>query len=148
VILNLRQETSESFTRRSQRNKATENRALTRTQASPSGSPSIPLTPAVRAAYENLYAQYEDTIENTTDPGVLAALNASQADVDDILTKDDMYRLHANTALFQALLEQIKSTNDDLQKLKDQIAAIASDISTAGQIIDAINKVLSLVPIA
>ncbi len=116
---------------------------MTTPRATPPRSPSIPLAPAVRAAYRDLYNKYEAAIEDTTDPSVLAALNASQAQVDDILTKDAMYRLHADTALFQALLEQINSTNADLAKLKAQIAAIASDISTAGEIIGAINKVLS-----
>lgn len=112
--------------------------------ATPSGPPTIPLIPAGRAAYQDLYGKYETAIENTTDPGVLAAPNAAQAQVDDILTKDDMYRIHADTALFQALLDQINDTNADLERLKDQIAAVASHIATAGAIIGAINKVLSL----
>ena len=121
---------------------------MTTPPSTPTGSPTIPLTPPVRAAYQYLYNNYEAAIENTTDPGVLAALNSSQADVDDILTKDSMYRLHADTALFQSLLEQINSTNAGLAQLKAQITAIASDIATAGEIIGAINKVLSLVPLA
>jgi hypothetical protein len=121
---------------------------LTTPPATPASPPSIPLAPAVLAAYRNLYNKYEDAIENATDPNLLAALNASQAQVDDILTKDAMYRLHADTALFQALLEQINGTNADLAKLKAQIAAIASGISTAGEIIGAINNVLSLFPAA
>lgn len=119
---------------------------MTTPSATPPKPPTIPFTPAVHAAYQDLYNKYETAIENTTDPGVLAALNASQAQVDDILTKDAMYKLHADTALFQAILDQISSTNADLVKLKAQIAAIASDISNAAAIIGAINKVLSLVP--
>jgi hypothetical protein len=113
-------------------------------QPAASPSPAIPLADDVRAAYQDLYDKYEASIEATTDPGVLAALNASQAAVDDILTKDAMYRIHADTGLFQALLAQIKSTNDDLKKLKDQIAAVASHVAMAGEIIAAIDKVITL----
>jgi hypothetical protein len=109
-------------------------------------SPAIPLTADLRAAYEDLYAKLENEIENSTDPGSLEVLNAAQANVDDILDKDDMYRLHADTALFQALLEQINTTNADLKTLRDQISAVASHFATAGDILAAINKVLTLIP--
>lgn len=115
------------------------------TQVKQSNEPTVPLTPELRAAYQDLYSRYETAIENTTDPVVLQALNDSQTNVDDILTKDATYRLHANTALFEDLLSQINNTNDDLEKLKTQIAAVASHIETAAEILTAINKVLTLV---
>ena len=108
----------------------------------------LPLTAEQRAAYQDLYDRYETAIENTIDVGVLEALNASQLDVGNILTKDDEYRLEANTALYDALLGQIKSTNADLKALQTQILAISAGVSTFGDIIAAITKVLSLVPIA
>ena len=109
-------------------------------------SPAIPLTQAVRAAYEDLYDELEDGIESTTNPATLKILNASQNNVDNILTKDDMYRLHADTALFQAIHDQIKSTNSELDTLRTQIKAIATDFDMAGDVIAAITKVLTLVP--
>jgi hypothetical protein len=108
--------------------------------------PTIPLTPEVRAAYQDLYNKYEAAIENTADPVVLGTLNGSQSNVDDVLTKDSMYRLHADTALFQALLKQINATNAELKTLKAQISAIASHIAIAGDILAAINRVLTLIP--
>ena len=81
-------------------------------------SPTIPLTPVLRAAYEDLYTKYETAIESSTDPGVIAALSASQANVDGTLTLDNMYRLKAITALYNALLQQINSTNDELKALQ------------------------------
>jgi len=114
----------------------------------PIAPPTIPLTPELRAAYQDLYNQYETAIESTTDGGALAALNASQTDVDNILTKDAMYRLNANTALYDALLQQIDSTNDGLKALQAQIEAISSGVSTFGGIVSAINKVLTLVSAA
>jgi hypothetical protein len=109
-------------------------------------APAIPLTPVLRAAYEDLYAKYETAIENSTDPGLIEALTASQANVDDTLTLDNMYRLKAITALYNALLQQIDSTNGELKALKTQILAISTGISTFGDILGAINKVLSLLP--
>jgi hypothetical protein len=108
-------------------------------------APAIPLTPELRAAYEDLYDKYEVAIESTTDVGALEALNASQLDVDNILTKDGEYRLAANTALYDALLQQINSTNVDLQALQTQILAISNGLSTFGDILAAITKVLTLV---
>ena len=109
-------------------------------------TPTIPLTPELRAAYQDLNKKYETAIQNTIDVGVLESLNASQLDVNNILTKDDMYRLQANSALYDALLKQINGTNADLKDLKDQIEAISSGISTFSDILAAISKVLSMVP--
>lgn len=106
----------------------------------------LPLSPAVRAAYQDLYDKYEAAIEATADVGALEALNASQLDVDNILTKDAEYRLAANTALYGALLKQIQSTNGDLKALQKQIQAIAKGVSTFGEILGAIQKVLSMMP--
>ncbi len=109
-------------------------------------SPTIPLPDAVRAAYQDLYAKLETAIENTTDVAALEALNTAQLNVDNTLTKDNMYRIEANTELFQALLQQINDTNSGLKTLQDQITSIASHFATAADIIAAINKVLTLVP--
>ena len=116
--------------------------------AKPHVAPTIPLTAEIRTAYLNLQDQYQLAIMGTSNVGVLQGLVASKLDVDNILTKDNMYRLNANTALFNALLGQIQSTNEELVNLKAQIAAIASDIATAADILAAIDKVLTLVPIA
>ena len=115
--------------------------------AAPQADPTIPLTPASLAAYKALNAQYEATIQATDDVGVLKGLEASQLDVRNILTKDNMYRLKASTALYDALLTQINSTNKDLATLRKQIAAIAGDIATAATILAAIDTVLKVVPI-
>jgi hypothetical protein len=102
--------------------------------------------PEVLAAYNELYNKYETAIENTRDPGAHEALLASQLDVENILDKDRLYRLEANTLLYEALLGQINSTNANLKALRAQILAISSDISTFSDILAAITKVLTLVP--
>jgi hypothetical protein len=108
--------------------------------------PASPLTPELRAAYQALLTKYQAAIENTADPGVLEVLNSSRTNVDNVLTKDTMYRLQANTAVYNALLQQFDSTNDELKTLQAQIRAISSGISTFGDILDAIDKVLTMVP--
>ncbi len=111
-------------------------------------APMIPLTPELRSAYQDLLDKFQTAIENTAEPGILEALNSSRTDVDDVLTKDAMYKIEANTALYGVLLQQISGTNDELKALKAQILAISSGISTFGDILGAINKVLTLIPSA
>lgn len=112
----------------------------------PPGPVEIPLPTELRQAYDDLYDTIEAAIEGTKDSAVLEALNARQADVDDVLTKDDMYRLNADTDLFNALCQQIKDTNEGLEELQKQISSIAAGFNEAGQVLAAINKVLSLIP--
>jgi len=114
----------------------------------PSNAPAIPLSDDARQTYQDLYDQYEAAIQASNDPAVILPLRNSQMDLRNVLTKDNMCRIESTTALLNALLDQIKTTNDDLVTLKAQIAAIASKISTAADIIAAIDKVLSLSGIA
>ncbi len=110
------------------------------------GPVTVPLSTELRRSYEDLYASIEAAIEKTQDAAVLQALNARQGDVDDVLTKDDMYKLNANTQLFNALQQQIKDTNEGLQMLQKQMSSIAAGFNEAGQVLGAINRVLSLIP--
>lgn len=107
---------------------------------------SIPLTKDVRTAYEDLYSKIQAEIDSTMDPAVIEALNPMLYQVDQVLTKDDEYRLAQDTAIFSALKSQINSTNQGLKTLRAEIASIASHFATAGAIIGAIDKVLTLVP--
>jgi len=110
------------------------------------GPVTIPLSSEVRNAYEDLYDSIEAAIEGTSDTAVLEALNPMQFQVDDVLTKDDLYKLEANTKLFNALRQQISDTNQGLKKLQQQIGSIAAGFSQAGQVLAAIDKVLTLIP--
>jgi ABC-type transporter Mla subunit MlaD len=106
-------------------------------------SPNIPLSADLRAAYQSLYDTIETAIENTTDVTALQALNAQQAQIDDVLQKDAIYQLGANTEAFNALQSQINDTNAGLKTLQSQIQATAAHFQTAADILGAINKVLS-----
>jgi septal ring factor EnvC (AmiA/AmiB activator) len=113
-----------------------------------SASPAIPLTPDVRAAYQDLYNKMQAVLDGTMDAAVIEALNAWQPQVDQILRKDDEYKLTADTNIFAALQQQIDSTNKGLKTLQDQISSVASHLAMAGDIIAAINKVFTLIPAA
>ncbi len=112
----------------------------------PSDSPQLPLNPETRAAYEDLYEKMQDAIDSTMDAATIEALNPCIDQVDDVLTKDDSYKLAANTTQLANLTKQIRETNRDLEKLRDQISSVASHLALAGNIIAGIDKVLSLVP--
>jgi hypothetical protein len=109
-------------------------------------SPAIPLTADVRAAYDDLNTKVEAAIEGTTDVTALQALNTWQAQIDDVLQKDDICRLGQNAEAFNALLTQISYTNNGLKTLQGQIQSTASHFATADKILAAITKVLTLVP--
>jgi len=114
----------------------------------PGGSgatPTIPLTPEARKAYEDLFAKNEIAIEGTTDVGLLQSLDDAQDAVGAVLSADNEYRLNQDTAHFQALQTQINAANDSLTKLKKDIAGISSKISVLGDVAAGIAKVLSLV---
>ncbi|MGA2806864.1 MAG: hypothetical protein ABSE87_01950 [Terracidiphilus sp.] len=111
-------------------------------------NPNIPLAPEVRAAYQDLYNKIQAGIDSTMDEATIEALNTWQPQVDDVLTKDDLYKLNADTAVFSALQQQINSTNQGLTTLRDQISSIASHFTMAADIIGAIDTVLKLVPTA
>lgn len=108
--------------------------------------PTLPLSADIRAAYEDTYAKNQAAIEGTTDFDLLTTLNASQDDVGGLLSADDAYRIHADSAAFQALLAQISTTNKGLKVLQTKIAGIAGDIGKFALVAGAITKVLSMVP--
>jgi ABC-type transporter Mla subunit MlaD len=111
-------------------------------------APAIPLSAVVKAAYQDLYNQIEAAIESTTDVTALQALNDQQAQIDDVLQKEALYELAANTDAFSALLTQFNSTNTGLKTLQVQINATASHFQTAAGILAAIDKVFGLLGIS
>jgi len=109
-------------------------------------NPSIPLSPELKAAYQNAYNTMQAQIDSTMDPVALQALNAAQPQIQSVLDKDALYHLNQNTAAFSELQKQFDAANKSLKTLKAQIAATASHFSMAAEIIAAINGVLSLIP--
>jgi hypothetical protein len=108
--------------------------------------PTLPLSAEIRAAYEDVYAKNQAAIEGTLDVGLLTALNDSQDAIGGMLSADDQFHIHANSAAFQALLAQIGTTNAGLKDLQAKVDKVAGDIGKFAMVAGAINKVLSMVP--
>ena len=109
-------------------------------------SPSIPLTPEVRAAYQDLYNKMQAALDSTMDEAAIEALNAWQPEVDQVLRKDDFYKL-AKTRPSSMRCESRSTTPiRGSRPCASQISSIASHFAMAGDIIAAIDKVLTLVP--
>ena len=68
-------------------------------------NPTIPLTPEVRAAYQDLYDKIQAALDSTMDAATVEALNTWQPEVDQVLRKDDLYKLSADTASSSRELE-------------------------------------------
>ena len=111
----------------------------------PPGTPTLPLTPALRTAYEQLYDACEAANEATNDPDLLQGLSDAQLAIGGVLSADNAYRLSQNTATFQALAGQIDAANDSLTALQGQVAGIAGKIAAIGSVASGIAKVLALV---
>jgi hypothetical protein len=114
--------------------------------SSPLPAPTIPLSPEVRAAYQDLYDTIQTAIDSTMDLETIEALNKWQPQIGQVLTQDAEYTLNQDTNLFTALEKQIQSVNDGLTTLRSQISSIASHFAIAGDITAAIDKILTLVP--
>ena len=114
-------------------------------QASPKNlpaSPSIPLSPALKAAYQNLYDTIQTAIDSTMDLTTIQTLNPMRDQVDQVLTQDDEYIHTKDTNIFAALATQIKFVNDGLTTLRGEVSSIASHFALAADVVAAIDKVL------
>ena len=113
------------------------------------GAPPLsPLTDEQRADYHDLYDKLQTAMEdNASDPTVYLPLKDARSDVDAILTKDTLYRLQANTALYQSLVTQIKDTNVDLAQLKAEILAIDDKLQRFADVVAAVDKVITKFPV-
>jgi hypothetical protein len=95
---------------------------------------------AYQALYDALGKAYWDasTLEDKD------LVHGAQEAIYNILTQIDQQDLENNTELFQKLKPTIDATNKTLSKIKDEIAQITKDISTAATVVSAISTVLSL----
>lgn len=112
----------------------------------PPAGPVIPLTPEVRAAYQDLYDSMQKALDSNMDLATIQLLNQWQPQIDLVLTKNDLYRLTQDTAVFAALKKQVCDVNNGLRTLQGQVSSIASHFATAAAILGAINKLLTLIP--
>ena len=107
-----------------------------------------PLADPVRDSYQDLYDALESTLDNiSTDSILYQPLYDARRDVNSVLDKDSEALIHQNTAIFDNLKTQVEATNQSLSTLKSQIAAIASHVAIAGDVVAAIDKLFTLVPL-
>jgi len=104
------------------------------------------LTPAQYQAYENLYNALNDATMKDADDGTLTVLNNAAQTLSDILTGDNELNLDANTALFAAFAKDMDGGNKALNEIKAEVASIDARIGTAGKLIEALSKVISVIP--
>lgn len=95
-----------------------------------------------KAAYDALGKAYWDASDVA---GKDLVYGAQQA-IGDIITAIDQQQLATNTALFIQLTPKINAINNALRQIKAQIGSITRNIDTAGTVISAIDKVLSIFP--
>ena len=106
-------------------------------------NPSIPLSPDMRAAYEDLYDKIQAAQQaNRYNLAAVQLLNQWEPQVDEVLDQDDECTLSKDTNVFATLQKQIKSVNEGLTTLRGQVKAIASHFAMAADVIAAIDKVL------
>lgn len=112
------------------------------------GTVSTPVVPnpdpgaAYQAAYDALGRAYWDASDVYSKDLIYGAQQA----IGDIVTAFDEKQLVTNTELFVQLTPKIKAINTALKTIKDQITTITKNIDTAGTVLSAISKVLSVYP--
>jgi septal ring factor EnvC (AmiA/AmiB activator) len=120
--------------------------STTTTNPGGTGTPTFPLPPDVRTAYEDTYAKLQTAIENSADPVLLTLLNDSRMAIADVITADNQYRISQDDASFAALNKKFTAANDSLKTLQAQMEGIAKKVGAVASALAAVNKLVSLVP--
>lgn len=117
--------------------------------AAPPQPPALPpalTNPDTVETYKALYDILGRAYWEASDLNAKDTIQGARDAIYQILTDLNSDKLAANTALFLALQAKIKDSNKALEEIKEQIAKITKNISTASTVIAAIAKVLSLAP--
>ena len=108
-------------------------------------TPTIPLTPETRQAYQDLYDKAELAVESTADGTILGSLNDTKDAIGAVLSEDNKARLAQDDASFKAVQAAIDAANKAMKKLAADIASVASTIKIFGDVAAGINQLLGLV---
>lgn len=115
--------------------------------AKDAATPTVPpvlTNPGSVQAYQDLYDALGRAYWDASDINSKDTIQGVREAVYDIITQLDESDLATNTAKFLALKSSVKTANDALARIKDQINQITKNINTVGTVIGAISKVLSL----
>ena len=101
-------------------------------------------TSAAIDAYQNLYDILGRAYWEASDIDAKDRIQGARDAIYDIITELNIAKLKANTALFLALAPKIKHTNQALEKIKDDIAGITRNITTAATVVAAVTRALNI----
>jgi hypothetical protein len=110
------------------------------------GLPPVLQNPDPADAYKELYDSLDDAYWEASDISSKDLVHGVETEIGEILDAIVQQQLATNTALFTAMGAQITATNAGLKKIQAQIDDITKNIATAGKVLGAITKVLSLFP--
>ena len=98
------------------------------------------------ASYQAAYDALGEAYWVASDIHSKDLIYGAQQAIGDILTALNEQQLATNTELFIQLTPKIKAVNAALKTIQDQITTITKNIDTAGTVLSAISKVLSVYP--
>jgi chromosome segregation ATPase len=98
---------------------------------------------AVREEYQTLHNALTEARERCTDLVKRTELRRRAEEVQAMLTALDRQDLQSRTAGVKELAAQIRGTNENLARLKDEIDSIVNDLACATKVLSAIQGVLN-----
>ena len=112
--------------------------------ATTSSAPPALTNPDNVQAYQALYNALGRAYWDASDINSKDTIQGVREAVYNIITNLNEAQLEANTAKFLAIVPTIKNANDALKKIQADINNITKNINTAGIVVAAISKVLSV----
>jgi chromosome segregation ATPase len=98
---------------------------------------------AVMDQYQELHDTLSHAREVCPNDDLRQSLRQQAERVQDLITAMNQADIESRTGAFEALVTQINSVNDDLGKLRTEIATIGQNIAIAAKVTGAIDSVIS-----
>jgi hypothetical protein len=108
--------------------------------------PKVLQNPDLGTCYQDVYDALGRAYWEASDIDSKDLIHGVQEEIGEILTAIDEQDLTDATALFAKLGPKITAVNKALDEVKEKINQITKNIATAGKVIAAVTKVLSLWP--
>lgn len=105
-----------------------------------------PLKPAVRQAYEDLYAATKKAFEGTNDPQAIKDLGNIELWIGGVLSADDDAWIAEDDADFAKLKKTVADANAGLKQVQGDMANVAKKVGVVGSVVAGITKVLGFFP--
>jgi hypothetical protein len=98
---------------------------------------------ALMDQYQELHDTLSHAREVCTNDDVRQSLREQAENVQDLITAMNQADIESRTGAFEALAVQIKSVNEDLGKLKTEIAKIGEDAAIVAKVAGGIDSAIS-----